>query len=121
MTASRHQTTAYGATGISQAAGTAALNNAQDWQKAFLIHLKKMRGLTLEFIAEMPNLEMVNPNATYLAFPKIIDSSLNSEAFVAALLTKSKVALVPGGKDWFEAIKNSFNWNERKVQKCLQG
>jgi len=100
--ASKHQTTAYGLSGIAQVAGTAALLESEYWLDEFLIHLKKMRALTLTFIEEMGVFSSVSPNATYLAFPKLISSDLSSEQWVKKMLDASRVALVPGGKNWFE-------------------
>jgi aspartate/methionine/tyrosine aminotransferase len=47
--------------------------------------------------------DVVSPNATYLAFPKLLDPSLNSTLWVEDLLKKSQVALIPGGTNWFES------------------
>ena len=58
---------------------------------------------TLAFIAEMPFLAPVDTNATYLAFPRLVGVRDTADAFVARVLAESRVALVPGGRDWFEA------------------
>lgn len=100
---SKHQTTAFGLSGIAQVAGTAALMESGYWLDEFLIHLQNMRELTLNFIDEMGAFSSVSPNATYLAFPKLKASRLCSEQWVKTVLDASKVALVPGGKNWFEA------------------
>jgi aspartate/methionine/tyrosine aminotransferase len=99
---SKHQTTAFGLSGIAQVAGTAALLESAYWLDEFLIHLKKMRALTLTFIDELGTFSSVSPVATYLAFPKLISSDLSSEQWVKTMLDASRVALVPGGKNWFE-------------------
>ncbi len=99
---SQHQSTAFGLSGIAQAAGTAALLESAYWLDEFLIHLKKMRALTLDFIEKMDAFSSVAPNATYLAFPKLKATDRSSEQWVKMMLAKSKVALVPGGKHWFE-------------------
>jgi aspartate/methionine/tyrosine aminotransferase len=61
-----------------------------------------MRGLTIAFIDKMDAFSSVSPNATYLAFPKLISTERSSEQWVKDILNKSQVALVPGGKNWFE-------------------
>ena len=61
-----------------------------------------MKDLTLGFIEQMELFNPVSPNATYLAFPSLKSNNLNSEQWVKLMLEKSKVALVPGGKNWFE-------------------
>lgn len=101
--ASHHSTTAFGIPGISQAAGTAALNESDDWLEEFKEHLSKMRAMTLDFIDDSPFFESVDPNATYLAFPQLKNSNLESSEIVEHILERARVALVPGGKDWFES------------------
>ncbi len=101
--ASKHQTTAFGMTGIAQVAGTAALTLCDDWLDAFRKHLAYMRRLTLEFIENTPFFEPVVADATYLAFPKIVHTNLNSAALVDIIHQKARVALVPGGAAWFES------------------
>jgi aspartate/methionine/tyrosine aminotransferase len=100
---SGHLSTAFGLAGMAQAAGTAALNDSRFWLNSFLIHLTEMRQLTLQFINEMEVFDVVSPNATYLAFPKLLDPSLNSTLWVEDILKKSQVALIPGGTNWFES------------------
>lgn len=99
---SKHHSTAFGLSGIAQAAGTAALMDSRFWLDEFLIHLKKMRALALDFIDKMDVFSTVSPNSTYLAFPELISTEQSSEKFVKTILDKSQVALVPGGKNWFE-------------------
>ena len=99
---SKHHSTAFGLSGIAQAAGIAALMDSRFWLDEFLIHLKKMRALTLDFIDKMDAFSSVSPNSTYLAFPKLISTERSSEQWVKAIMDKSHVALVPGGKNWFE-------------------
>ena len=100
---SGHLSTAFGLAGMAQAAGTAALNDSRFWLNSFLTHLTEMRQLTQQFINEMQVFDVVSPNATYLAFPKLLDPSLNSTLWVEDLLKKSQVALIPGGTNWFES------------------
>ena len=99
---SGHQSTAFGLSGLAQSTGAAALLESSFWLDEFLVHLKKMRTLTLSFIEQMEMFNPVSPNATYLAFPSLKSNTLNSEHWVKVMLEKSKVALVPGGKNWFE-------------------
>ena len=100
---SHHQTTAGGISSLSQIAGTAALNESLFWLESFRQHLTKMKRITEDFIHEMPFLELVPSEATYVIFPKIVNCSMDSAALVELILREAKVALVPGGRNWFES------------------
>jgi aminotransferase len=100
---SQHASTAAGIPVLSQVAGTAALSSCDAWLSDFRVHLAARREQTLAFIADMPFLAPVDTNATYLAFPRLVGVRDSAESFVARVLEESRVALVPGGRDWFEA------------------
>lgn len=100
---SDHLTTAGGIASLSQIAGAAAFNESLYWLEAFREHLKKMKKLTEEFISEMHFLELVPSEATYVIFPKIVHCSMSSAELVERILKEAKVALVPGGRNWFES------------------
>jgi len=102
LAVSGHSTTAVGISSLSQAAGTAALTHCDYWLEDFSDHLSRMRQLTLDFIDESPFLEEISPNATYLAFPKITNTKMSSAELTDFLHTQARVAIVPGGKQWFE-------------------
>lgn len=103
LTCSLHQTTAFGIPLICQIAGTAALNHGEYWLDAFIQHLRKMRDKTSRFIENCPFLEPRNTQCTYLAFPKLNIENANAGDTIAKILELSKVALVPGGREWFES------------------
>jgi aspartate/methionine/tyrosine aminotransferase len=103
MQHSDHLTTAGGIASLSQIAGAAAFNDSLYWLEAFRDHLKKMKALTEEFIAEMHFLELVPSEATYVIFPRIVKCSMSSDEVVELILREAKVALVPGGRNWFES------------------
>ena len=100
---SGHAGTAFGISLLAQVAGTAALTLCDDWLSNFQAHLSKMRQLTSAFIDEIPYLENNNPDATYLAFPQVINTNKTSAEVAAKLLESARVALVPGGVNWFES------------------
>jgi aspartate/methionine/tyrosine aminotransferase len=100
---SGHATTAFGISVLAQVAGTAALTLCDDWLNNFQAHLSKMRQLTLSFIDEIPYLENNHPDATYLAFPQVINTNKTSAEVAAKILESARVALVPGGINWFES------------------
>lgn len=99
---SLHQSTAFGLSPIAQAAGISALNECDDWLYAFRKHLGKMKLLTEEFVKNSDFLQTVESDSTYLMFPKI-KPNIQSEELLKKILENSKVALVPGGKNWFES------------------
>ncbi|MBX7230318.1 MAG: pyridoxal phosphate-dependent aminotransferase [Burkholderiaceae bacterium] len=101
--ASEHATTAFGISVLAQVIGMTALTQCDDWLKAFQNHLSKMRKLTFEFIEEIPFFKNNFPDATYLAFPQLKNTELNSEEMVAKILKTAHVALIPGGVNWFES------------------
>lgn len=101
---SAHATTAFGIATLSQIAGTAALTQAEDWLIDFRSHLTQMRELVFKRIQSIPFLELATaPEATYLAFPKITAPNCTSDQLIKSILEHARVALVPGGKQWFEA------------------
>lgn len=100
---SGHSTTAFGLSVLSQVAGTAALTVCDDWLDNFQKHLGRMREITSTFIKETYFLESNQPDATYLAFPKLISTNKTSDEVVSIILEKARVALVPGGTNWFES------------------
>ena len=100
---SNHLTTAGGISSLSQIAGTAAFNECGFWLEAFRKHLTKMKRLTEDFIREMHFLELKPSEATYVLFPKIVNCSMDAETLVQFIANEAKVALVPGGVNWFES------------------
>lgn len=122
---SAHATTAFGIATLSQIAGTAALTQAEDWLVEFRAHLTQMRKLVFNRIHSISFLDLpVAPEATYLAFPKIIPPHCTSDKLIQAILTNARVALVPGGKQWFEAhsegsIRICFSTSEVIIQEAF--
>jgi len=104
---SGHLSTAFGLSPIAQAAGTAAFNECEFWLDEFLIHLKKMQQLTLNFIEQTGCFKPASPNATYLVFPELVNQTSETEVWVNQLKESSHVAIVPGGKNWFESASEN--------------
>lgn len=99
---SKHDSTAYGLSTLSQIAGTAALNDCSYWLDDFLAHLSDMRTLVLKELEACPLFIPPNPNSTYLAFPKINSHQADANILVDVLHKEAKVALIPGAKNFFE-------------------
>ena len=99
---SGHAGTAFGLQPIAQAAGVVALNNCQYWLEAFRVHLLKMRSMCSDFLSASRLLSEVQTDATYLAFPALSGREQCAETYVRNMNEWAKVALVPGGGNWFE-------------------
>ncbi|MFM6983322.1 MAG: pyridoxal phosphate-dependent aminotransferase, partial [Chitinophagaceae bacterium] len=110
---SGHATTAFGLQGIAQVAGTAALTECDYWLEAFRQHLKEMKQLSEEILSQSKLLQLIETDATYLLFPKIKDETISSETYIDFIRLTAKVALVPGGVNWFEKA------SEGRVRICF--
>lgn len=100
---SKHGSTAYGISTLSQIAGTAALTHCESWLDGFLSHLSDMRSLVLQHTQNSKLFEVPLPNSTYVAFPKLQAPYKDSPRIVKILQEKAKVALIPGTADFFES------------------
>jgi len=99
---SKHASTAYGVSTISQIAAATALNDCKYWLDAFLEHLTEMRALVLDFLDKHSLFERPYPDSTYLAFPAI-QSNDNSMVVTEKIHQQARVALIPGAKNFFES------------------
>jgi aspartate/methionine/tyrosine aminotransferase len=99
---SQSATTANGISTLSQIAGTAALTKAHYWLDDFHAHLAEMREYVEQRLNNIEQFESNHPDATYLFFPKLKGVKMNSRQMCTYLMEHAKVALVPGGKNWFE-------------------
>ena len=99
---SKHASTAYGVSTISQIAAATALNDCKYWLDAFLEHLTEMRALVLDFLDKHPLFECPNPDSTYLAFPAI-QSKYHSTVITEKIHQQARVALIPGAVNFFES------------------
>lgn len=100
---SKHGSTAYGISTLSQIAGTAALTHCSPWLDDFLLHLNDMRSLVLQHTKKSRLFEVPLPNSTYVAFPKLQEPYRDSPRIVEILQEKAKVALIPGTANFFES------------------
>ena len=100
--ASQFASTAFGVSTLSQVAATAALTKGHVWLSAFLQHLESMRDYSMLRLSKMELFELNAPDATYLLFPKIKNKEFSAESLCRFLTNEAGVALIPGGKKWFE-------------------
>lgn len=94
--------TAGGATSISQVAAMAAMDGASDWQKQFLSLLESNRNFAVDYINKnIDGLHAYLPQGTYLLYVDINDLNMSAVDFVEHLRKEEKLAVVPGGHNFF--------------------
>ena len=101
LAASEHPSTVDGAATLSQVAAAAAYDEALPWLDPFLQHLRARRDQCVAAVNAIPGMSVEAPDATYVAFPRVIDPPCAIEALVDALRTEHGVAIVPGSPRWF--------------------
>jgi len=94
-------TTAGGISSLSQIAGLACLEQCDYWLDAFVQYLQGNRDYAFERLQAMPGLTVHKPQATYLLFPDIRKTGLDSDQMVDYLKREAKLALVPGSDQFF--------------------
>ena len=101
MDASLHNSTVHGANILSQIAASTALTKCEYWLDDFLVHLTKMRDMTVRELNSIPNFECISPEGCYVAFTNIKATQKTSQEIQNILLNEAKVLVVPGLKQWF--------------------
>lgn len=101
MEASEHQNTIHGCGVLPQVAASAALTKAKYWLDGFLLHLTRMRNLSVEFLNGLPGIHCHKPQACFVAFPDITGTGMDASQLQVVLLNDAKVAIVPGLPRWF--------------------
>ncbi|MFQ5975784.1 MAG: pyridoxal phosphate-dependent aminotransferase [Candidatus Hydrothermarchaeales archaeon] len=118
------------ATSFVQKAGVVALESSQKSVQEMVKEFKKRRNTVVKMLNEIPNVSCVNPQGAFYAFPNF--SKYNKDSFKMAdfLLTKAKVAVVPGGAfgdggegfiriSYATSMENLINGIER-IEKALK-
>jgi aminotransferase len=121
---SLHGSTIHGANILSQVAATTALNECGYWLDDFLIHLQKMRDLTVTALNATQGFKCISPEGCYVAFTDITGTGKTSKEIYQLLLDQAKVAVVPGAKEWFGEgaegfIRMSFATSEEILGQAL--
>lgn len=93
--------TAGGITSLSQIAVIACMDKAYYWADEFVAHLEENRDYALERIEKMPMISCEKPDATFLLFPDISETGMDSVGFVEYLLKEQKLSIVPGSDQFF--------------------
>mgnify|MGYP002797554784 FL=1 len=99
--ASLVETTIGGVSSLSQVAGIACLDKCYDWLDGFVEHLQGNRDYAWERLNKMPGVSCVKPQATFVMFPDVSQIPMSAEDLVEYLKKEEKVAIVPGGKQFF--------------------
>ncbi|RAJ33444.1 pyridoxal phosphate-dependent aminotransferase [Pedobacter cryoconitis] len=121
---SLHGSTIHGANILSQVAATTALNDCGYWLDDFLVHLQKMRDLTVRELNSTNGFKCISPEGCYVAFTNITGTGKSSKEIHQLLLDQAKVAVVPGAKEWFGEgaegfIRMSFATSEDILNQAL--
>ncbi len=101
LEASLHNSTVHGANVVSQVAATTALNKCVYWLEDFLKHLQLMRDICVRELNTVNGFKCIAPQGCYVAFANISGTGKNSKEVQELLMTKARVAVVPGLKEWF--------------------
>ncbi len=121
----QHQSTAEGCNIIGQVAAHAALTACSDWLALFLDHLHQMRALVVNGLQKIPGISCIPPQGCYVAFANIRGTGISSQEMHQLLLSKAKVAVVPGLPEWFGTgasgyIRLSFATSSSILQHAIE-
>ncbi|MFH9424018.1 pyridoxal phosphate-dependent aminotransferase [Streptomyces sp. NPDC017529] len=92
---------AYSMTPFTQAGALAALRHGWPWRDAFLEHLRGIRDYCADRLNAIPGISCRRPDGTYVLFPDVSATGLSSRAMGEFLLSRARVAVVPGTPEWF--------------------
>lgn len=99
-----------GATAFIQDAGTAALDQGEDFVRAMVKRCEKGRARVMETLGAHPRIRLSEPEGAFYAFPEI-DGLTDSLGFCRRVLDEAKVGLAPG---------NAFGpGNEAHIRLCF--
>lgn len=90
-----------GISSLSQIAAISCLTKCYDWLDHFVAHLQSNRDYALERLEKMPGITCQKPQATFVIFPNISTLPMTAEEFVEYLKKEERLAIVPGGKQFF--------------------
>ncbi|UQA97310.1 pyridoxal phosphate-dependent aminotransferase [Streptomyces halobius] len=92
---------AYNLTPFAQVGAVAALRHGWPWRNAFLEHLQEMRDYCVERLNAFPGISCSRPDGTFVLFPDVTSSGLDSQTMAEYLLEAARVAVVGGTTEWF--------------------
>lgn len=134
--ASLVNTTIGGISSLSQIAAIACLDKCYGWLDQFVAHLQSNRDYALERLNQIPGVKCYRPQATFVIFPDVSELPMSSEELVEYLKKEEKLAIVPGGKQFFgpgseghvriclatsrEILKEGLDRMERGIRKLVK-
>lgn len=92
---------AWGVDVVTQVAMKAAFEHGYGWVDQFVAHLQKCRDHIYNRFSRMPLIRATKQEATFVTFPNISATGMDSQGFVDWLSKEHKVQLVPGTEFWF--------------------
>lgn len=112
---------------VSQYAGIAALDHAQDYIEKFKNEFLYRRNRTIELLDQLPHVfDYQKPNSSYFVFPRVKDTikyADDSWKLAYDILEKAKVALVPGvafGPTGESHLRVSFGYSRDAIETSFQ-
>ena len=106
-----------------QFGGIAALDGPDDSLNMMMDKFTKRRKLIFDGLNSIEGIECVLPGGGFYAFPKIIGTGMNGEAFAKKCLHEAGVAIVPGtafGKTAVDYVRFSFAASQDNISKALE-
>lgn len=126
-----------GISSLSQIAGIACLEKGYEWLDEFMEHIENNRDYALERLNKISRISCEKPQGTFVLFPNVSKIPMSSEELTNYLLKEEKVAVVPGGEQFFgpgseghiritlatsrEILKEGIDRIERGINKILGG
>ncbi|MFC6067145.1 pyridoxal phosphate-dependent aminotransferase [Streptomyces ochraceiscleroticus] len=92
---------AYSLTPFTQVGALAALRHGWPWHDSFVKHLHETRNYCVERLNAIPGISCSRPDGTFVLFPDISSTGLDSRAMAEFLLAEARVAVVAGTTEWF--------------------
>jgi aminotransferase len=117
-----HQYTVMSAPTIAQAAALEALKVGEPYVQEMLAEYDRRRKLIVAGLNHL-GLDTFEPRGAFYAFPRVLKTGMNDEAFAEKLLNEEHVAVVPGsafgtGGDGF--VRCSYATSYEKIEEALQ-
>lgn len=112
---------------VSQYAGIAALEHAQDYIEDFRKEFLYRRNRTIDLLDQLPHVfDYQKPNSSYFVFPRVKDTikyANDSWKLAYDILEKAKVALVPGvafGPTGESHLRISFGYSREAIETSFE-
>ena len=101
LTRSHADETAYGVSTLSQIAGVAAMEQAQEWLSGFVGHLQRQRDYAVARLNRFGTISCHSPEGTFVLFPRLAHFQGDATALTEQLTETHRIAVVPGSPRFF--------------------